>query len=127
MKDEAAFRADSEDGGRVSWQQGKTRPQLKITIKTMNIHKMLENGTDTLFIVSACDLREFALALIADATAKPAAEEKFLTANEVCESLNVSASTLWRWGKSGYLVPKKVGRTSMYRQSDITNLFKLNK
>ena len=86
----------------------------------MNIHKMLENGTNALFLVSGGDLREFALALIADATAKPAeAEERYLTADEVCENLHVSHSTLWRWGKSGYLVPKKVGRRPKYRQSDI--------
>lgn len=95
----------------------------------MNISKMLENGTNALFLVSGGDLREFALALIADATAKPAAEaeEKFLTVDEVCETLRVSHSTLWRWGKSGYLVPKKVGRTSMYRQNDINNLLGNNK
>lgn len=93
----------------------------------MNIHKMLENGTNALFVVSGGDLREFALALIADATAKPAeAEEKYLTADEVCETLHVSPSTLWRWGKSGYLVPKKVGRTSMYRQNDINTLLQGN-
>lgn len=86
----------------------------------MNIDEMLKNGTNALFIVSGVDLREFALALIADATAKPAeAEEKFLTVNEVCKTLHVSASTLWRWSRAGYLVPNKVGRTPMYRQSDI--------
>ena len=96
----------------------------------MNISKMLENGTNALFVVSGGDLREFALALIADATtAKPAeeTEERFLTVDEVCEIFHISHSTLWRWGKSGYLVPKKVGRTSMYRQNDINNLLGNNK
>lgn len=84
----------------------------------MNIQKMIESGSNALFVVSGGDLKEFALALIA--AAKPVeAEEKYLTTDEVCEILHVSSNTLWRWGKSGYLVPNKVGRTPMYRQSDI--------
>ena len=86
----------------------------------MNIQKMIESGSNALFVVSSGDLKEFALALIAEAAAKPVeTEEKYLTIPEVCDILHVSSNTLWRWGKSGYLVPNKVGRTPMYRQSDI--------
>lgn len=86
----------------------------------MNIQQMIESGSNALFVVSGGDLKEFALALIAEAAAKPVeAEEKYLTSDEVCDILHVSSNTLWRWGKSGYLVPNKVGRTPMYRQSDI--------
>lgn len=86
----------------------------------MNIQKMIESGSNALFVVSGGDLKEFALALIAETAAKPVeAEEKYLTSDEVCDILHVSSNTLWRWGKSGYLVPNKVGRTPMYRQSDI--------
>ena len=94
----------------------------------MNIQKMIESGSNALFVVSGGDLKEFALALIAEVTAKPVeAEEKYLTTDEVCDLLRVSSNTLWRWGKSGYLVPNKVGRTPMYRQSDINNLRQGNK
>jgi len=95
----------------------------------MNIQKMIESGSNALFVVSGGDLKEFALALIAETTAaKPVeAEEKYLTTDEVCDILRVSPNTLWRWGKSGYLVPNKVGRTPMYRQSDINNLRQGNK
>ena len=86
----------------------------------MNIQKMIESGSNALFVVSGGDLKEFALALIAETAEKTGkAEEKYLTSDEVCDILHVSSNTLWRWGKSGYLVPNKVGRTPMYRQSDI--------
>jgi len=89
----------------------------------MNIQKMIESGSNALFVVSGGDLKEFALALIAEAAAKPLeAEEKYLTTDEVCEILHVSSNTLWRWNKSQYLCSVKVGRTPMYRQSDIDNL-----
>ena len=94
----------------------------------MNIQKMIESGSNALFVVSGGDLKEFALALIAETTSKPVeAEEKYLTTDEVCEILHVSSNTLWRWNKSKYLCSVKVGRTPMYRQSDIDNLRQGNK
>jgi len=36
--------------------------------------------------------------------------------------LNVSNSTLWRWEKSGYLVPINVGGQSRYKTSDINEI-----
>lgn len=91
----------------------------------MNIQEMVKNGTNALFVVSGGDLKEFALALIAEAAAsknEPQQEEKYLTTDEVCEILHVSSNTLWRWNKTGYLNSVKVGRTPMYKQSDIDNL-----
>lgn len=94
----------------------------------MNIQKMIESGSNALFVVSGGDLKEFALALIAETAARPVeAEEKYLTTDEVCEILHVSSNTLWRWNKSKYLCSVKVGRTPMYRQSDIDNLRQGNK
>ena len=89
----------------------------------MNIQEMIKSGSNALFVVSGGDLKEFALELIAEAAAKPAeAEEKYLTTDEVCEILHVSSNTLWRWGKSGYLIPHKVGRTPQYKLTDVENL-----
>ncbi len=94
----------------------------------MNIQQMIESGSNALFVVSGGDLKEFALALIAETAARPVeAEEKYLTTDEVCEILHVSSNTLWRWNKSKYLCSVKVGRTPMYRQSDIDNLRQGNK
>ena len=37
----------------------------------MNIKQMIENGSNALFLVSAADLKEFGLALIAEALQQP--------------------------------------------------------
>lgn len=43
----------------------------------------------------------------------------FLTREMVLERLNVAPSTLWRWQKSGYLVPVNVGGQRRYKSTDI--------
>lgn len=91
----------------------------------MNVTEILNSGANVTFAISATDLREFSLALIAEAKAlesnKPE-QESYLSIQEVCDILHVSSNTLWRWGKSGYLIPCKVGRTPMYKLSDINKL-----
>ena len=98
--------------------------QQKITKgKDMNIKELFNLNGNVCVSISLADLREFVSELVVEAAAKPVkSEEKYLTTDEVCEILHVSSNTLWRWGKTGYLVPNKVGRTPMYRQSDIDNL-----
>jgi excisionase family DNA binding protein len=49
-------------------------------------------------------------------------EAATLTPDEVAARLNVTKVTLWRWQRLGYLTPVKVGRKTLYRQSDIANL-----
>lgn len=44
------------------------------------------------------------------------------TREEVLKTLNVSPSTLWRWAKSGYLVPINVGGQSRYKSTDIDEI-----
>lgn len=89
----------------------------------MNIQKMIESGSNALFVVSGGDLKEFALALIAETAAKPQQpEETMLSADEVCKVLGISSNSLWRWGKSGYLKGQKVGRKVFYRKSDLDAL-----
>lgn len=41
---------------------------------------------------------------------------------QVCEILSVDKSTLWRWQKSGYLVPTKIGDLPRYSKSQIDEL-----
>lgn len=47
---------------------------------------------------------------------------KLKTREEVLDLLNVVPSTLWRWRKSGYLVPINVGGQYRYRSSDIEQI-----
>ena len=93
----------------------------------MNIQKMIESGSNALFVVSGGDLKEFALALIAEAAAmkeQGESEDIMMSADEVCETLGISSNSLWRWGRSGYLRGSKVGRKVFYRKSDVDTLLK---
>lgn len=51
-------------------------------------------------------------------------EESFLSREETMETLRVSSATLWRWKKSGFLVPVPMGSMDRYRQSDIDKIMK---
>lgn len=46
----------------------------------------------------------------------------FLSREQVLERLNVAPSTLWRWQKSGYLVPINVGGQRRYKSCDIDEI-----
>jgi hypothetical protein len=51
------------------------------------------------------------------------AEETYLTRKEASMMLGGAAlSTLWRWEKTGYLVPTRIGSKIFYRKSDVVNL-----
>ena len=90
----------------------------------MNIQQVMQNYGNVQLVVSSGDLNEFGMWLISKAVESlKQQEEKFLTVDEVCQKLGVSKNTLWRWNKDGYLQQTKVGRTPMYRQSDVNKLY----
>lgn len=94
----------------------------------MNIKELSNLNASVAVMVSLADLKEFVAEMVAEAAAKPVeAEEKYLKTDEVCELLHVSPNTLWRWNKSQYLCSVKVGRTPMYKLSDVNNLRQGNK
>lgn len=94
-------------------------------IINMNLNNILESGSNITVSVSLSDLNEFAqllidkskrdleLAVISDKA------ETYPSPKQVCEILNVDASTLWRWNKRGYLCPAEVGGKRRYKMSDI--------
>ena len=47
-----------------------------------------------------------------------------LTEEQVKKMLNVSHSTLWRWGNNEYLPAVSIGRKKTYRQSDVEKILK---
>ncbi len=49
-------------------------------------------------------------------------DEKLLSREETMEKFNISSATIWRWKKSGYLVPVRVGSMDRYRLSDINDI-----
>lgn len=75
-----------------------------------------------MLMVTANDLKEFAMSLMEEAR-KIAQEERekeaYLTETEVCKLLNVTHTTLWRWNKNGTLPSCKMGRRTIWRKSDI--------
>jgi predicted DNA-binding transcriptional regulator AlpA len=50
---------------------------------------------------------------------KPNQENQFLTRREVLAMLGIDSSTLWRWAKTGYLVPVGYGGRKRYRAADV--------
>lgn len=54
----------------------------------------------------------------------PEQNEDLLAKKDVIEGLGVSHTTLWKWEKSGYLVPIKVGKRVYYKRDDLEKLTK---
>lgn len=50
------------------------------------------------------------------------ASERLITPEQAADTLNVSKVTLWRWEKSGYLIPVSIGGKKRYRNSDIAKI-----
>jgi predicted DNA-binding transcriptional regulator AlpA len=45
--------------------------------------------------------------------------EKYLTAKQMADKLQVNRTTLWRWEKNGTLKPLKIGGVKRYSQDQI--------
>lgn len=54
----------------------------------------------------------------------PEQNEDLIAKKDVVEGLGVSHTTLWKWEKSGYLVPVKVGKRVYYKRDDLEKLAK---
>lgn len=100
----------------------------------MDIYSMIKAGGRMKFEVTGEDLCKFAEVLIEKAQemkareiAQQPVEEKWLTAHEAAQMCMVSKTTLWQWQKSGYLVPAKMGRRSLYALSDIQKILATRK
>lgn len=48
--------------------------------------------------------------------------DRLLSRRTVAERLHVNVSTLWRWARTGYLVPVHIGRSVWYRELEIRRL-----
>lgn len=49
----------------------------------------------------------------------PQEEDIVISKNEAMDILGKSASTLWKWERRGYLVPRRIGGRVMYKASEI--------
>lgn len=83
----------------------------------MNISQLI-NG-HTLFVVSPQELKEFALAVVAEANKQTAEANRLYTATEFARLHGVDVSTLWRWRKAGILKATKIGGNLYYSEKDL--------
>lgn len=89
---------------------------------------LLNSGSNVTVAVSIRELKVFADYLIA-ATRRELEDEivaqkqeKYLTARQVGEFLNVHPSTISRWKERGYLIPCEIGGKRRYKLSDLKAL-----
>lgn len=54
----------------------------------------------------------------------PDNDDSLISKKEAMEGFSVSHTTLWKWEKSGYLTPVRVGKRVYYRREDVKNLTK---
>ncbi len=92
----------------------------------MNATHILQAGGNVQIVCSLADLKEVFNQWQdeRDAMMPSPKEDKLLTSEEAAKQLNVTAVTLWRWAKMGYLKPLKAGRKVHYWQSSIDNFLK---
>ena len=99
----------------------------------VDILTLAKEAPGTIIAVRADDLMEANTRLIDQVRAdleREVAERQtatFLTREMVMERLNVAPSTLWRWQKSGYLVPVNVGGQRRYKSTDINDILEGNR
>ncbi len=93
------------------------------------IAELITSGANVAIMVNVADLREFFRECSDERQAERAKHEtervkdsEMLSLYDVMAKFNVSKPTLWRWQKTGYLVPIKIGRKLFYRVSDVSKL-----
>lgn len=92
------------------------------------IADILKQNPNVQLVVNAADLRELMnewcdeREALREADRRSVENDQRVTKGEAKKALNVTDATLWRWAKSGYLVPIKVGRRCIYLKSDIDRI-----
>ncbi len=93
----------------------------------MSIKEIINMNPNIQLVVTAADLKEFALELLEEREKYSAKSDKYLTIAETVEKYGISKPTLWRWSKEGYLPKVKLGGKCFYRESDIIKLMNESK
>ena len=90
----------------------------------MSAENLLKSSSNVQVVLSLDDLRTLFVEWRTELDSCKATEKKeeFLTVDEAAKLLHRDRSSLWRWSKTGYLTPVKVGAKSFYRKSDIDKL-----
>mgnify|MGYP000287141716 CR=1 FL=1 len=91
----------------------------------MSLQEIIQSGVNVSIMIGTNDLLQFANHLIRttkeelESTILAKKKEMYVTPDEAKVQLRVDRSTLWRWAKTGYLIPIEVGGKRLYKQSDI--------
>ena len=85
---------------------------------------MIDEKVMSMLMVTKDDLVQAAEEIVKMTMAKMEKEHEdmLVTGTQVCNLLGVSSPTLWRWAKTGYLVPIKIGSKTMYNLSDVERI-----
>lgn len=118
------FHINFENANRIMAAQHCPTAKIEKFIN-MKLTSLLEESGNITIAVSLTDLRQFAVELI-EATKHELEEmvisdkaETYPSPKQVCEILNVDASTLWRWNRRGYLCSAEVGGKRRYKMSEV--------
>ena len=93
----------------------------------MSIKEIIDTNPNIQLVISAADLKEFALELLAEREKSLTKSNNYLTIAETVEKYGISKPTLWRWSRIGYLPKIKLKKKSFYRESDIIKLLNENR
>ena len=93
----------------------------------MNINEIINTNPNIQLVVTAADLKEIALELLAEREKSSNQSDKYLTIAKTAKKYGVSESTLYRWSRLDYLPKVKLGGKSFYRESDIIKLLNENR
>lgn len=91
----------------------------------MSLQEIIQSGANVSITIGTNDLMQFANHLIRSTKEELESivfaknKETYVTPDEAKVQLHVDRSTLWRWAKTGYLIPVEVGGKRLYKQSDI--------
>ncbi len=95
---------------------------------TKDLIKLSKECPDMIVSVKLGELVEFGNILISNVkseleqTIADQNAETYLSSDKVMEIFGITTTTLWRWQKSGYLVPINVGGKRRYRKSDVNHI-----
>lgn len=94
------------------------------------MENLLKNtAAQTLLVVSAGDLQDFAKSVVTETAAAIEATKKEvpITPAQAARYLGVSVTTLWRWDKEGYLKSRNKGGKKFYFQRDLDAILGVRK
>lgn len=93
----------------------------------MNIQELIQTTPNVSITIGANDLLGCFRLAIKEAKEEWEAVKKtetYVSPANASVQLHVDKSTLWRWAKTGYLVPVEVGGKRLYKQSELDQILR---